>query len=216
MTMRNAAVSSSVFATLLATGIIAAPGAHAADVAASATCTASSTTNRALSVGDRLVISTSGLCTRLLGTDGGLGGTGTLTYVQGGTTRTYPIGTGGTPGIDVPSTVTYTATVVGGARIEIRDSGAGGVIQAWNVTVTAPPPADPAALRVGPAPTLQQFGKPASSTCDAAQPEGLNWGGAPTGGWSTSWAQWLNNGTGGAVCTRTLVYSSTRTAWVVG
>ena len=58
----------------------------------------------------------------------------------------------------------------------------------------------------GPAPAMQQFGKPESMTCDEAQPEGLNWSGVPSGGWGESWAQWMNGGNGGTICTRELVY----------
>ena len=65
-----------------------------------------------------------------------------------------------------------------------------------------------------PAPVVQQFGMPATGTCDEAQPEGLNWSGVANGGWGVSWAQWVNGGTGGAVCTRTLVYSTTQSKWV--
>lgn len=66
-----------------------------------------------------------------------------------------------------------------------------------------------------PAPVMQQFGKPASGTCEAAAPITLNWGGAGSGGWGESWAQWMNGGLGGAVCTRTLVYSDSAGAWTV-
>ena len=58
----------------------------------------------------------------------------------------------------------------------------------------------------GPASILQQFAKPATGTCDAAQPTGLNWSGVASGGWSESWAQWANGGQGGTVCTRMLEY----------
>ena len=63
---------------------------------------------------------------------------------------------------------------------------------------------------------LQQFGKPATGTCDAAATEMLNIGGAESGGWSESWAEWMNGGLGGAVCTRTLDYSNALGHWVVG
>lgn len=66
----------------------------------------------------------------------------------------------------------------------------------------------------GPAAVVQQFARPTSGTCDAAQPVGLNWSGVASGGWSESWAEWANSGTGGAVCTRTLSYSSG--AWRIG
>lgn len=65
-----------------------------------------------------------------------------------------------------------------------------------------------------PAPVVQQFGKPAVGTCDEAASESLNWGGAASGAWGESWAQWMNGGLGGAVCTRTLEYSSVLGAWV--
>jgi len=58
----------------------------------------------------------------------------------------------------------------------------------------------------GPTPILQQFATPAMGTCDAAQPEGLNWAGVASGGWGESWAQWANGGRGGTVCTRMLEY----------
>lgn len=66
-----------------------------------------------------------------------------------------------------------------------------------------------------PDPVVQQFGKPVSGTCDAAAPESLNWAGVASGGWGESWAQWANGGIGGPVCTRTLIYSESRAAWVV-
>jgi hypothetical protein len=62
---------------------------------------------------------------------------------------------------------------------------------------------------------MQQFGKPASGTCADAAPVTLNWGGASSGGWGESWAQWMNGGLGGAVCTRDLVYSTGAATWGV-
>jgi hypothetical protein len=68
----------------------------------------------------------------------------------------------------------------------------------------------------GPQPIHQQFGKPVSGTCAAAAPAVLNWAGVGSGGWGESWAQWPNGGTGGAVCSRTLSYSSAQSAWIIG
>ena len=67
-----------------------------------------------------------------------------------------------------------------------------------------------------PAPVIQSFGKPATGTCDEAQPEGLDWAGVASGGWGVSWAQWMNGGNGGAVCTRELVYSTAQSKWMIG
>jgi len=66
-----------------------------------------------------------------------------------------------------------------------------------------------------PAPVIQSFGKPATGTCDEAQPEGLDWAGVASGGWGVSWAQWMNGGNGGAVCTRELVYSTAQSKWII-
>jgi hypothetical protein len=66
-----------------------------------------------------------------------------------------------------------------------------------------------------PPPVLQQFGVPTMGTCSDAAPADLNWGGATSGGWSESWAEWMNGGTGAAVCSRSLVYSSSSGGWVV-
>lgn len=64
-----------------------------------------------------------------------------------------------------------------------------------------------------PPPALQQFGQPSSGTCDAAASPELNWGGATSGGWGVSWAQWMNGGTGGPVCTRMLSYAPSLGRW---
>ena len=68
----------------------------------------------------------------------------------------------------------------------------------------------------GPADVTQQFGRPIADTCNDAAPESMNSSGVASGGWGESWAQWMNGGNGGAVCTRTLVYSATQTRWIVG
>lgn len=71
------------------------------------------------------------------------------------------------------------------------------------------------ASSTAPAPVFQQFGKPTVGTCDAVAPASLNWSGVTSGGWGESWSEWMNGGRGGAVCTRTLVYSNSLGNWVV-
>jgi len=66
-----------------------------------------------------------------------------------------------------------------------------------------------------PAPIIQQIGKVPMDSCEAAASRSLDWFGVASGRWSESWAQWANDGAGGAVCTRTLVYSSSQSRWVV-
>ncbi|MFM8154563.1 MAG: hypothetical protein ACKOAF_00600 [Actinomycetes bacterium] len=94
------------------------------------------------------------------------------------------------------------------------NSGAGWVASSWGFafrTYVNTPDSGPT-----PPPVMQQFGMPTSGTCDAAAPIVLNWGGAGSGGWGNSWAEWMNGGAGGAVCTRTLVYSNALGHWIVG
>jgi hypothetical protein len=49
---------------------------------------------------------------------------------------------------------------------------------------------------------FQQVGVPASGDCADVDPTTGHYPGYPIGGWSKSWAQWINDGTGGPVCTR--------------
>jgi hypothetical protein len=54
---------------------------------------------------------------------------------------------------------------------------------------------------------MQQVGAPTTGTCATFMDSKLNWAGAPDGGWGSSWAQWVNQGRGGAVCTRSLFWT---------
>jgi|TARA_B100001093_G_scaffold327829_1_gene312783 hypothetical protein len=70
------------------------------------------------------------------------------------------------------------------------------------LTVTNDPiaPAPPPVPIIG----LQQVGVPASGDCADVPVSVGHDQGFPIGGWSKSWARWINNGQGGAVCTRTV------------
>lgn len=67
-----------------------------------------------------------------------------------------------------------------------------------------------------PTPIEQQVALPASGSCDAIDDATLDWGTGLRGGWTPSWSQWVNDGAGGPVCTRTVLYSNARAAWVLG
>lgn len=90
-----------------------------------------------------------------------------------------------------------------------------GVASIGNVTIANLPPnnSSSSSATSAPASVVQQFGKPTTGTCTDAASDELNWGGSSSGGWSESWAQWMNGGNGGAVCTRTLVYSTSSGGW---
>ena len=66
----------------------------------------------------------------------------------------------------------------------------------------------------GPADEIQQIGQPAAG-CENVSLPLLDWAGVSSGGWAPSWAEWVNGGRGGPVCTRTLAYSTSRNAWFV-
>jgi len=77
----------------------------------------------------------------------------------------------------------------------------------------------PSACNTGaetPVSVLQQVGVGSDGTCAATLPADLNRGGVDSGGWGRPWAQWVNGGNGGAVCTRTLVYSTSQSKWMIG
>lgn len=57
-----------------------------------------------------------------------------------------------------------------------------------------------------PSDVLQQFGRTDADSCDALADSALDWAEAPAGKWANSWAQWMNGGKGGYVCTRSLYW----------
>lgn len=63
---------------------------------------------------------------------------------------------------------------------------------------------------------IQQVGVPASGSCEDVPSTVGHWVGAPIGGWSLSWAPWINDGQGGPVCTRELQDRQDGTIVLVG
>ena len=64
-----------------------------------------------------------------------------------------------------------------------------------------------------PPPILQQLPVLEDGSCAIQDDAAFGYGTPVHGGWGVSWAQWANGGTGGPVCTRTLVY--TMSGWTV-
>jgi len=60
---------------------------------------------------------------------------------------------------------------------------------------------------------LQQVGVPATGSCADVPHDAGHLTGFPYGGWSKSWAQWINGGRGGAVCTREIYYDYGLESW---
>jgi hypothetical protein len=158
-------------------------------------------------VGDTLVITQTG-CGSFIGG----GPAGQFGY---GAAGSYTSGTSGnlTSGDEVVflATTTSFSFAPTGVSLYVSNDGGGAPSVEMIITVLAAP-----VLSDEPPSLIQQFGKPASGTCNAAASTSLNWSNVASGGWSESWAQWVNNGNGGAVCTRTLVYSTAQSRWIVG
>mgnify|MGYP000229039009 CR=1 FL=1 len=54
---------------------------------------------------------------------------------------------------------------------------------------------------------IQGIGLPSGDCASVSMPH-LDWAGVRTGGWTRSWAQWVNDGRGGYSCQRTLRYAA--------
>lgn len=192
--------------------VAVAPSAHATQTSVTANCTAQSTTPLTMSVGDTVLITVSGSCDR---TDFAMG-VGTLTFGPAGTGTT--VNAGAHAAVTTSDKVLYTATTIGTAIVSVNDSTQTPITlheESWVITVTAPSSnTSPSTGSSAPTPVLQQFGKPMTGTCATAQPVNADWADVGTLGWGESWARWMNDGTGGFVCTRTLVYSASQARWV--
>lgn len=95
----------------------------------------------------------------------------------------------------------------------LTDAGSGWNGSAWTYSFNFRTYVSQEGATHSPTPLLQQFGRPEQVTCEASAPFSLNWGGAGSGGWGESWAQWMNGGAGGQVCTRTLVFDNAQGTW---
>lgn len=98
-----------------------------------------------------------------------------------------------------------------------RSSGFAGVDGVVIVRVVGSPDDDPLPTEParGEVRIIQQFGRANGEPCNAQAPDDLNWFGVAGGGWGESWAHWPNNGLGGDVCTRTLVYNNAQGRWTL-
>ena len=147
------------------------------------------------------------------------------------TTNSVPLGIAATPdgssilvalnggsAVGVISTATniMTSTIpVGGApySIAISSSGQYAYVSNSSVDVINLLSDVPGLTDVLPPDVLQSVALPATGDCIGIDDKNLNWAGATSGGWSASWAQWMNTGKGGAVCNRFLAFNPTTNNW---
>jgi len=111
--------------------------------------------------------------------------------------------------INGASSVFSIAPSADGVSFQFQQSAGGPTFDIQQMTVTYQ------ASGLGPMPVIQQFGLPASGNCEDGVTEAMNWSGIGMDGWGISWAQWMNLGAGGAVCTRTVMYDSSSAKWTV-
>lgn len=127
-------------------------------------------------------------------------------------------------GIAVTDSHIYWAAVTGHAIMSANLDGSGAAVlintvdQPWSVAIRTIRSSSSSGLASDtlPASVPQSIGIPASGNCDAVVAPSLNWAGTTGGGWTKSWAQWPNSGTGGYVCNRVLSYSSSSGTWQAG
>jgi hypothetical protein len=139
---------------------------------------------------------------------GGGGGAGFGGGGGGGYDIIPAAGYGGGGGGGSYSSTAATFTAAGNGGVALADGGNGSVTFGFDTN------AHPCGYIAPVAPVLQEVGLGANANCETLDDTALNWGGAESGNWGTSWAEWPNDHQGGAVCERTLTYSHAEGHWV--
>ena len=119
-------------------------------------------------------------------------------------------------GVISTATNTMTSTITVGESpnsIAISSSGQYAYISNSSVDVINLLSDVPGLAVVLPPDILQSVALPATGNCVGIDDKNLNWAGATSGGWTASWAQWMNTGKGGAVCNRFLAFNPTTKNW---
>jgi len=208
MGIRRATMLSLGISGVIFGAVVNAPSALAAS--ANATCASVDNVSVNLAPGETFTLTVSANCTDV---SPGMNQLGTATYGITGTESALPANTWTTvtPTVKViySQPVCGTPVLTSAALYTTGPSNLG----TYSISFT------PSACNTGaetPVSVLQQVGVGSDGTCAATLPADLNRGGVDSGGWGRSWAQWVNGGNGGAVCTRTLVYSTSQSKWMIG
>lgn len=208
--MNRTTIISSLGALALAagSGLAMAPAAFAESATASTDCSAAQSNWFTFNPGDTLTITTGGTCNQLAG---GVPTLGTITYGPTGTENSVALNdwstiTAGDIAIYTAPSVACGASNVDGVYVQRSTTPANQ--STYTVTTNG------AACAEGPADVIQHVGLDPDGDC-VFDDSPHNIGGATTGGWGRSWAQWVNNGQGGAVCVRTLTYSANHGHFIV-
>jgi len=211
----------------LAAGALASP-AQAADLSIAVDCSvASQTSPSGFNDGDRIVFTVGSTCTRadvgkgLISTQSDISITGTVTTTQDAVTHwRYFFAAGAVTGISVTTKDPITeGDVFQGDDVFFLSTSSQTVRYQFASSSPSPDPTPDSGssgtVVTAPASEIQQFGMPASGNCEDGVTEEMNWSGVGMDGWGISWAQWANDGAGGAVCTRTVMYDTSTAKWTV-
>lgn len=106
---------------------------------------------------------------------------------------------------------TVSAVGLGATSVSIRETGTGAF---HTIAISVVPDPVPAPV-ITEHDYIQQVGVPASGDCADVPSPTAHWPGFPFGGWSKSWAQWINDGKGGPVCTREIRYDNATADYVL-
>jgi hypothetical protein len=212
MGVRRATMVSLGISGVIFGAVVNAPSALAAS--ATANCTAVVTSSVNLTTGETFTLTVDPNCTDVAP---GMNQLGSATYGSTGTESALPANTwtAVTPTVKVIYSQPVCGTPVRTTAFLYTSSNASGPADLGTYSIYFTPTACNTGAET-PVSVLQQVGVGTDGTCAATLPADLNWGGADSGGWGRSWAQWVNGGNGGAVCTRTLVYSTSQSKWMIG
>ena len=121
----------------------------------------------------------------------------------------------GTIQISLPAGFLTAPTVIGSTTFQAYAAEGFPIAKTnFDVTVATPAP-QPTEEISGMQPLLQQVGMPVSGDCTNVEDSHLDWGTGLYGGWTRSWAEWINAGSGGPVCLRSFAFDPILQHWSI-
>ena len=120
----------------------------------------------------------------------------------------------GTIEISLPAGFLTAPTVIGSTTFQAYALESSIARTNFDVTVAAPAPQRTEEIS-GRQPLLQQVGMPVAGDCTNVEDSHLDWGTGLSGGWTRSWAEWVNAGAGGPVCSRSFAFDADSQLWSI-
>lgn len=120
----------------------------------------------------------------------------------------------GTIQIGLPAGFLTAPSVIGSTTFQAYATESSVAQTNFTVTVANPAP-QPTEEISGMQPLLQQVGMPVTGDCTNVEDSHLAWGTGLSGGWTRSWAGWVNADAGGPVCSRSFVFDVNLQRWSI-